>query len=244
MPALPHLACSPDGASIDGACGAGTSAARIGAAPPGLIPIRQSLDRSLAVFSSRAEFRGADTCSPAAQSARGERRRGRASRLAPGGHDLNPVLGTKDALPGRLRRPPDAWVAIPPIGRGIGDWLRRNPPPGTGARMVCPPTGRGLALRPPAPGLRGGPRQPPVSSPRPTDYSRAPPRRHSPYTYIMNGNSLSPPDSRPVAGVCGESKLPRSGMTPTCRSRALPLPVAKCLKRTCARGHPSVSVAS
>jgi hypothetical protein len=80
-------------------------------------------------------------------------RRGRASRLAPGGHDLN-RWGAKDALPGHLRRPLDAWPAWPPCRAGYRRPASLLPAPpcpracveGTGGTGVRPLASRSSPL--------------------------------------------------------------------------------------------------
>ena len=66
-----------------------------------------------------------------------------------------PCSAASDPLPGAWRPATDP--------AGLGDRLRRIQTPGTGARMVCPPAGRGIGLRPPAPALRPGPAGEPPS---------------------------------------------------------------------------------
>src|SRR6185295_15727209 len=107
------------------------------------------------------DWTGNVCCLAAAGRPRGWRRC-RASGLAPDGHDLYPALGAKNALLGRLRRPPGAWPAWPPCPAGYRRTTSPHPyllvlerasrespvpsPPspglevrGAGARMVCPP---------------------------------------------------------------------------------------------------------
>jgi hypothetical protein len=135
------------------------------------------------------------------RAARGDGRRGRASRLAPGGHDQDSGWARWTPCPaasdGRstLGRPGHHAV------RGIGDRLRRSPHPlvlerasrespapsppsprsevrGAGARLVWPPCRARCRTAALGSWLRGGPRSPPVSSPRPAHESTLCPRCH------------------------------------------------------------------
>jgi hypothetical protein len=87
---------------------------------------------------------------------------------------------------------PGAWNAIHQPGRSRRS-TSPHPDPVTGARMVCPPTGRGIGLRPPAPALRRGPAGEPASLLRGTRIMpRAARPSHPPPTNIMNHNLISP----------------------------------------------------
>jgi len=101
----------------------------------------------------------------------------------------NPVLGTKDALPGSLRRPLDAWPAwppcragyrrlaspqsAPPCPRACVEGIRGSFPAKSEVGAPRHRRSEGLSAMPgkvsnAALGScqRGGPRSPPVSSPR------------------------------------------------------------------------------
>ena len=138
----------------------------------------------------------------------------------PGSHPkamtCHPALGAKNALLGRLRRPPDAWMACPPCPAGYrrNDFAAIRTPLSSSVRRGNPRllprqvrgrnseapalgwsvrhAGRGIGLRPPAPSLRGGPRRPPVSSPRQAHHATDRSPRHHPSTYTMNKDYLSP----------------------------------------------------
>src|SRR5262249_27667007 len=85
-----------------------------------------------------------------------KQRRSRASGLAPNGRDLTPVWGAKNALLGRLRAVAGRLEGHPPTRLVSENDFAASVPRGTGARLVCPPAGRGIRLRPPAPALRRG----------------------------------------------------------------------------------------
>jgi hypothetical protein len=120
-------------------------------------------------------------------------RRSRASGLAPEGHDQYPVLGAKNALLGRLRAVAGRLECHPPTRLVSENDFAASGPRETGARMVCPPTGRGIGLRPPAPALRRGPAGEPASLLRGTRIMpRAARPSHPPPTNIMNHNLISP----------------------------------------------------
>jgi hypothetical protein len=146
---------------------------------------------------------------------RGWGRRGRAPRLAPGGHDLN-RWGERTPCPaasdGRstLGRPGHHAV------RGIGDRLRRNPHPlvlervsreapapsapsprsevrSAGARLVWPPCRARYRTAAPGSCAETRPcRRTAIPSPRRAHHAPRPDRSHHPSAYIINRDSLSP----------------------------------------------------